>query len=63
MFIRCRQEKHGQIVLPHLSGIPDGRTSEELCASAASMANNLGARALFCYTRRCVTSRLMTFPD
>lgn len=47
-----RQEKHGQIVLPQLANVPDGRTSEELCASAATMANNLGARALFVYTRR-----------
>jgi len=47
-----RQEKHGQIVLPQLTNIPDGRVSEELCASAATMANNLGARAIFVYTRR-----------
>lgn len=49
----CRQEKHGHLVLEGLTtGIPDGRTGEELCASAASMANNLGARAIFVYTRR-----------
>ncbi len=47
-----RQEKHGQIVLPQLANLPDGRVSEELCASAATMANNLGARAIFVYTRR-----------
>ncbi|KAK9843289.1 hypothetical protein WJX74_009903 [Apatococcus lobatus] len=48
----CRQEKHGNIVLPQLTQAPDGRTSEELCASAATMANNLGARAIFVFTRR-----------
>eukprot|EP00891_Asterochloris_glomerata_P007380 jgi/Astpho2/7380/e_gw1.00114.32.1_t len=48
----CRQEKYGQIMLPQLTGIADGRVSEELCASAATMANNLNARAIFVYTRR-----------
>ncbi|KAK9817658.1 hypothetical protein WJX72_000267 [[Myrmecia] bisecta] len=48
----CRQEKHGQIVLPQLTNLPDGRVSEELCASAAMMATNLNARAIFVYTRR-----------
>lgn len=47
-----RQEKHGQIVLPQLTDRLDGRVSEELCASAAAMANNLNARAIFVYTRR-----------
>lgn len=48
----CRQDKYGQIVLDALTAVPDGRTGEELCASAASMANNLGVRAIFVYTRR-----------
>ena len=48
----CRQDKHGHLVLEALTNIADGRTGEELCASAASMANNLGARAIFVYTRR-----------
>ena len=39
-------------MLPQLANLPDGRVSEELCASAATMANNLGARAIFVYTRR-----------
>ena len=39
-------------MLPQLTGIADGRGSEELCASAATMANNLNARAIFVYTRR-----------
>ena len=47
-----RQEKHGQIVLPQLTDKLEGRVSEELCASAALMANNLHARAIFVYTRR-----------
>ncbi len=48
----CRQEKHGQIVLPQLTDKLEGRVSEELCASAAHLANNLHARAIFVYTRR-----------
>ncbi|CAL5227753.1 g10772 [Coccomyxa viridis] len=48
----CRQEKHGQIVLPQLTDKLEGRVSEELCASAAHLANNLNARAIFVYTRR-----------
>ena len=47
-----RQEKHGSIVLPQLTDKLDGRVSEELCACAAQMANNLNARAIFVYTRR-----------
>lgn len=47
-----RQERHGSLVLPHLTTAPDGRVSEELCASAAALANNLGARAIFVFTRR-----------
>jgi len=48
----CRQESHGQLVLEALTAKPEGREGEELCASAASMANSLGARAIFVYTRR-----------
>ena len=48
----CRNESQGSIVLPHLSREKDGRVSEELCASAAAMANALGAAAIFVYTRR-----------
>ena len=48
----CREEKHGQIVLPQIAVGLDGQVSEELCASAASLANNLNARAIFVYTRR-----------
>jgi pyruvate kinase len=48
-----RTEKHrGALVLPSLATTPDGRASEELCAAATALANNLGARAIFVYTRR-----------
>ena len=47
-----RQEKHGQIVLPSIAVGLDGQVSEELCASAATMANHLNAAAIFVYTRR-----------
>ena len=50
--VRYRQEKHGQIALQALSEKLERREAEELCASAASMANNLGAAAIFVYTRR-----------
>lgn len=48
----CREEKYGQIVLPQIAVGLDGQVSEELCASAATMANNLNAAAIFVYTRR-----------
>ena len=47
-----RRERHGALVLPQLTEAPDGRASEELCAAAAQLAGNLGARAIFVYTRR-----------
>ena len=47
-----RRERHGALVLPRLTDAPDGRASEELCAAAAQLAGNLGARAIFVYTRR-----------
>ncbi|GBF95398.1 pyruvate kinase isozyme chloroplastic [Raphidocelis subcapitata] len=47
-----REEKFGAAVLPQLGTAPDERVSEELCASAALMANNLGAVAILAYTRR-----------
>ena len=39
-------------MLPQLTDKLEGRASEELCASAAYMANALHARAIFVYTRR-----------
>lgn len=47
-----RQEKFGAAVLPQLGQAPDERVSEELCASATLIANNLGAVAILAYTRR-----------
>lgn len=47
-----REDKFGVPVLPEIGGTPDGRTSEEVCASAAMLANNLKAAAIFVYTRR-----------
>ena len=47
-----RRERHGALELPQLTEAPDGRASEELCAAAAQLAGNLGARAIFVYTRR-----------
>ena len=47
-----RRENYGALVLPQLTEAPDGRASEELCAAAAQLAGNLGARAIFVYTRR-----------
>jgi len=40
------------LLLPQIGATPDGRVSEELCASAALMANSLRAAAIFVYTRR-----------
>jgi pyruvate kinase len=48
----CREEPPGAVALPVLASTPDGRASEELCAAAAAVANNLGARAIFCFTKR-----------
>jgi len=47
-----REEQFGKIALPQIASSSDGRVSEELCAAAASVANNLGARAIFCFTKR-----------
>eukprot|EP00879_Flechtneria_rotunda_P014633 GHRR01015292.1.p1 GENE.GHRR01015292.1~~GHRR01015292.1.p1 ORF type:complete len:163 (+),score=13.56 GHRR01015292.1:978-1466(+) len=47
-----REEKFGTLALPQLADSPDGRVSEEICASAAYMANKLDAAAIFVFTRR-----------
>ena len=39
-------------MLPSIAVGLDGQVSEELCASAATMANHLNAAAIFVYTRR-----------
>lgn len=47
-----RQEKFGGVLLPQIASTPDGRVSEEICASAALIANQLEASAIFVFTRR-----------
>jgi pyruvate kinase len=42
----------GAPALPQIGANSDGRVSEELCASAALMANSLRCAAVFVYTRR-----------
>ncbi|WIA17542.1 hypothetical protein OEZ85_014371 [Tetradesmus obliquus] len=48
----ARDEKYGAVVLPQIGESSDGAISEEICASAALMANRLGAAAIFVFTRR-----------
>eukprot|EP00210_Caulerpa_lentillifera_P005663 g5416.t1 len=48
----CRQEKFGVIQLPEIGMTKEGRISEEICAGAVMMANQLSARAIFAFTRR-----------
>lgn len=48
----CRQEKFGVLQLPTIGIIEEGRISEEICAGAVMMANQLKARAIFVFTRR-----------
>lgn len=48
----AREDKWGSVVLPQISETSDGRVSEEVCASAALMANRLEASAIFVFTRR-----------
>ncbi|KAL6782593.1 hypothetical protein ACKKBG_A07405 [Auxenochlorella protothecoides x Auxenochlorella symbiontica] len=52
----CREEGSGAIALPRIAGSLDARIGEEVCASAASMADNLGAAAIFVFTRRGVNA-------
>ncbi|KAF6261484.1 putative pyruvate kinase [Scenedesmus sp. NREL 46B-D3] len=47
-----RDEKYGAVVLPQIGETSDGQISEEICASAALMANRLRATAIFVFTRR-----------
>lgn len=47
-----RQERYGTVTLPQIGEWGDGRASEEICASAATIANNLEASAIFAFTRR-----------
>jgi pyruvate kinase len=56
----CREEPPGSIALPQLASTPDGRTSEEICAAAAAISNNLNARAIFCFTKRGFMANFMS---
>lgn len=47
-----RREKYGILQLSRLGSSVDGMVSDELCAAAANIANQLGAAAIFCYTNR-----------
>jgi pyruvate kinase len=60
MELWCREEPPGSIALPQLASTPDGRTSEELCAAAAAVSNNLNARAIFCFTKRGFMANFMS---
>lgn len=48
----CRQEKFGVLQLPEIGMIEEGRISEEICAGAVMMANQLKTRAIFVFTKR-----------
>ncbi|KAJ7557703.1 hypothetical protein O6H91_04G006100 [Diphasiastrum complanatum] len=59
--LRLREEKYYEsLQLPTLSTILSERISEEICASAAQMANKLGADAIFVYTRRGYMASLLS---
>lgn len=47
-----RKEKFGAMSYPVLATEPDERVSEEICTSAAILADNLKAAAIVVYTRR-----------
>ncbi|GAQ82590.1 pyruvate kinase [Klebsormidium nitens] len=57
----CREEKHHETLrLPELSTILNERISEQICNSAAQMANRLEADAIFVYTRRGKMASLLS---
>jgi hypothetical protein len=55
-----RQEKYGRLELPAMGGSADGNVSDQLCRSACDLANNLGAAAIFVYTRRGYMARFLS---
>lgn len=56
-----REEGHAEAVpLPEISTTETGRTSEQICNSAAQIANKLGADAIFVYTRRGYMASLLS---
>jgi pyruvate kinase len=57
----CREEKHHESMrLPELSTVLNERISEQICNSAALMANRLEADAIFVYTRRGKMASLLS---
>ena len=57
----CRDEKHHESMkLQEISSQLPDRISEQICNAAASMANQLGAEALFVYTRRGYMASLLS---
>ncbi|KAG0557636.1 hypothetical protein KC19_11G145300 [Ceratodon purpureus] len=56
-----REEGHSETTsLPEISKSETGRTSEQICNSAAQIANKLGADAIFVYTRRGYMASLLS---
>lgn len=56
-----REEGHSETTpLPEISTSETGRTSEQICNSAAQIANKLGADAIFVYTRRGYMASLLS---
>ena len=49
-----------QLTLPTLSPSTDGIVSENLCSAAANMADNIGAKAIFCFTKRGNMANLLS---
>lgn len=49
-----------QLQLPEVATSTDGRISENLCEAAATIADNLDARAIFCFTKRGVMANLLS---
>lgn len=56
----CRSEKFGAMRYPKIASTDDGRVSEELCASAAILAESLSAAAIVVYTRRGIMAAYLS---
>ncbi|KAL3680526.1 hypothetical protein R1sor_023482 [Riccia sorocarpa] len=60
----CRDEKHHENTrLQELSAAFPERISEQVCNSAAQMANKLAVETIFVYTRRGLEVRMMKSGD
>ncbi|GAB4820800.1 hypothetical protein N2152v2_007846 [Parachlorella kessleri] len=55
-----RQDKHGQVALKSIGSTQQARILEEVCGSAAMMANNLKASAIFVFTRKGIMANLVS---